>query len=329
MDKAIILLSMARMLRLCQYLTPLAHLFKVIKRLMPTYVSMCRLLMIVYFIFVVIGRMAFGGQIYNTNPVLAGSSFAHNQFWTMNFNDCCSGLVTLFVLMILNDWPTISQGYCLVTGSYLTSMFFVVFFVCCNLVVLNILMALILDCMGVMSDAIDKEDANENDLDGDFEKDAAGGGEKSAVAMLRMVLSSDKHEDSHEEPSGAGGSGYGTFGTAVSDPGPRKEKRAMSMDDIDLEHHGDTQSKFQQALHGKSKTFEDVDVHVLEAATAESDKYKETEAAAKVQSLLRGKHAKKGEKKKEQEDAPSAMPAGLTQSAPSAMPARPAAESPV
>merc|ERR1740130_351268 len=248
MDKAIILLSMARMLRLGQYLTPLAHLFKVIKRLMPTYMAMCRLLMIVYFIFVVIGRMAFGGQIYNTNPVLAGSSFAHNHFWTMNFNDCCSGLVTL--------------------------------------VVLNILMALILDCMGVMSDAIDKEDANENDLDGDFEKDAAGGGEKSAVAMLRMVLSSDKHEDSHEEPSGAGGSGYGTFGTAVSDPGP-KVKRAMSIDDIDLEHHGDTQSKLQQALHGKSKTFEDVDVHVLEAATAESDKYKETEAAAKVQSLLR------------------------------------------
>jgi len=296
--------------------------------LMPTYVAMCRLLMIVYFMFVVVGRLAFGGRIYNTNPVLVGTSFAHNHFWTLNFNDCCSGLVTLFVLMILNDWPTISQGYCLVTGSYLTSMFFVVFFVACNLVVLNILMALILDCMGVMSEAIDKEDANENDLDGDFEKDAAGGGEKSAVSMLRKVLCSDVPDSHHEEPTGAGGSGYGTFSTSVSDPGPPKVTRAMSMDDLDLEHHGDSQSKFQQVLHGKSKTFEDVDVHVLEAATAESNQYKETQAAAKVHSLLHKKAASKKEKKREDE-APIAMPASLTQSAPSAVPARPAAESPV
>jgi len=318
-------------------MTPLAHLFKVIKRLLPTYMSICRLLMIVYFIFVVIGRIAFGGQIYNTNPVLAGTSFAHNQFWSMNFNDTCSGLVTLFVLMILNDWPTISSGYCLVTGTYFTSMFFVVFFVCCNLVVLNILVALILDCMSVISDIIEKEDANENDLDGDFERTAAGGGDQSAVSLLRKVLCSEDHEDSHKQSSSVnlaqGGGGYGTFGSAAS--GPPKPKRAMYCDDLDLENDGDKHSRFQQVSKkfSKSKTFEDVDVHALEAATAEADRYKNTHAATKIQSLYRGKLARRAHAKKQEEteakSVKSAMPAMPASKATKAMPARRAAESPV
>jgi len=158
LEKSIVLLSLARGLRLATYVTPLRHLFFVIKRLIPTYSAIMRLLMVLYFVFVSVGRFAFGGMIYNTNPLLAGTSFASSGYWTMNFNDCPSGLVTLLVLMIVNSWNTISLGYVAVTKSNWTPLFFVAFFILCNLVVLNILIALILDCTEVLTEEMEKEE---------------------------------------------------------------------------------------------------------------------------------------------------------------------------
>merc|ERR1719163_2378591 len=39
LEKAIVLLSMARMLRLCRYIKPLKQLFSMLKRLWPTYMA--------------------------------------------------------------------------------------------------------------------------------------------------------------------------------------------------------------------------------------------------------------------------------------------------
>lgn len=244
-EKAIILLHLARLLRLVRYIKPLKNLFFIIKRLLPTYTSILRLLIVVFYVFVAIGRYWFGGLIYNTNPILAGSDFAQNTFWSMNFNDCASGMVTLFVLQILNNWTTIAHGYVLVTGNVVgASLYFLVFFVVCNLIALNILMALILDCLALLADQMETTEG-ENLHDDDIEQMASGAGERSAVFMLRKVLCSDEHDHEHPEHSDS----------ASASPSDNEDATMRMRSHPSLGAYG----TFGTPHSGKSLTFDDVE----------------------------------------------------------------------
>jgi len=58
---------------------------------------------LIFYEFAVIGQFLFGGVIENDSiltPYDNGGSF----FTLMNFNDVFSSLVTLFALMIVNNW---------------------------------------------------------------------------------------------------------------------------------------------------------------------------------------------------------------------------------
>jgi len=204
MERAIVILSISRGLRLCKYMKPLKNLFFVIQRLLPTFWQIFIMLMVVFCVFIAIGKVVFGGKIYNTNPVLAGSGFAHAEFWELNFNDFVGGWVTLFAIMVVNNWFVIGQGYNLIEHTLFTSLFFVVFFVVVNLIVLNILMALILDCTSIVTEELAAEDAKEmlhhgdDDMhQDDLEQMASGSGAHSAEYMLRKVLCTDEHFDDH------------------------------------------------------------------------------------------------------------------------------------
>jgi len=200
MERAVIILSLARILRLAVYVTPLKHLFFVFKRLIPTYWQMSMLLLNVYFIFIAVGRMLFGGLIYNTNPLLVGQGgFAEYNYWGLNFNDFVGGFVTLATLQVVNNWYVIARGYVLATGTLWASLFFIVFFVLVNLIVLNILMALILDCTSILTEEImHEEDRHGEDMAlDDLEQMASGAGAHSAEYMLRKVLCTDEHFDHH------------------------------------------------------------------------------------------------------------------------------------
>ena len=62
------------------------------------------LLFLVYYIFATLGIQLFGGLIYEGNEALAPTGFAAGEYWPLNFNDFPSGMVTLFVLMVVNNW---------------------------------------------------------------------------------------------------------------------------------------------------------------------------------------------------------------------------------
>merc|ERR1719428_956118 len=139
----------------------------------------------------------FGGLIYTTNPALIGSSFGSSGYWPLNFNDFCSGLVTLFVLMIVNNWYVLCSGYMLATGTSFASAYFVLFFLICNLIVLNILIALVLDCTSVLAEELEKSAISEEQGKknvADLEAQAAGrrAGSARAAAVLKKVMLQDQ-----------------------------------------------------------------------------------------------------------------------------------------
>merc|ERR1719502_2614607 len=115
------------------------------------------MLLMTYFFFATMGRCLFGGLIYTTNPALnatwaGGGAYYSDEFFSLNFNDLISGFVTLFALMIVNNWYITTSGFILATGSVWCSWYFILFFIVCNLVVLNILMALIIDVTTAFSE---------------------------------------------------------------------------------------------------------------------------------------------------------------------------------
>jgi two pore calcium channel protein len=61
-----------------------------------------------------------------------------------NFNDFPSGLVTLFELMVVNNWWVIAEMYVDVTSKW-SRLFFALFYFLAVLIVLNLLVAFVLD----------------------------------------------------------------------------------------------------------------------------------------------------------------------------------------
>jgi len=161
MLRLIVLLHVSRSLRFLDYIHPLKYIANFVTRLLPTYYNLGMLLIVVFYIYAMIGGQWFGGLIYEGNPVLKGSDFADSKYWSINFNDFPSSMVTLFVLMVINNWFVITDALIKVSGTRWAAAFAVSFFVFVNMIVLNILMALLLEMSSVVSEEMAQEESGE------------------------------------------------------------------------------------------------------------------------------------------------------------------------
>lgn len=69
------------------------------------------------------------GEIYEGNPLLAGTPFAANDYYLNSFNNFFYSYVTVFELMVVNNWPLIASGYVALSGPY-AWVFFISFNLC-------------------------------------------------------------------------------------------------------------------------------------------------------------------------------------------------------
>ncbi|CAE7357251.1 TPC1 [Symbiodinium natans] len=128
MSFEILVVHIMRSICLAPRLKTLHYLVALVARLLPIYSRLGMVLLCTFYFFATIGEPLFGGRIYKGNPQLDGSSFAASHFWALNFNDVPSGFVTLFSLMVVNNWFEIAGACILVTTEY-SAIFFVSFFV--------------------------------------------------------------------------------------------------------------------------------------------------------------------------------------------------------
>ena len=101
--------------------------------------------MTVYYIFSVLGQELFGGKVNQSLvPALANAGIPSNYIFN-SFNDFGSGLLTLFELMIVNNWQFLVGMYETALGTTYVRWFFVFFYFFSVAVVLNIVVAFALD----------------------------------------------------------------------------------------------------------------------------------------------------------------------------------------
>lgn len=111
-------------------------------------------LALIMFIFAAVGMQLFGGKITTDvsgmvvtraqAEALAASPFGESGYLPNSFNDMPSGMVTLFELLVVNNWHVISSGYEAVLGVH--ARWFFILFYCVGVVMgLNICVAFVLD----------------------------------------------------------------------------------------------------------------------------------------------------------------------------------------
>lgn len=114
-------------------------------------------LYVVFYLFAIMGGFVFGGVI--TQSAVKKSAPDSPPFYhLLNFNSYGASLITLFHFMVVNNWFVTVNMYVEVTGEAETPyLFFTVFWCCVVLVLLNVLIALILEVYSSVSPEVNEK----------------------------------------------------------------------------------------------------------------------------------------------------------------------------
>lgn len=118
-------------------------------RCVPEGVGILKVLFCAMYFFSFLGMQLFGGVI-NTDPNspysarVAETDFATADYYPNNFNDMPSGMVTLFELIVVNNWFEIVDGFTAAVGEW-AAAFFIIWYIFGVLIVMNIVVAFVLN----------------------------------------------------------------------------------------------------------------------------------------------------------------------------------------
>ena len=116
-------------------------------------------LYIIYYVFAMIGMYGMGGLIRQPNFHSEGG-IPNNLYYMVNFNDLGNSITTLFAFMIINNWPAMTDMMVNATGEKWPRVYFMVFYVLVQWIILNIVIAMMLDVFTNVESELDKEFAN-------------------------------------------------------------------------------------------------------------------------------------------------------------------------
>jgi hypothetical protein len=77
-------------------------------------------------------------------------------YYLMNFNDFTAGMITLFHIMIVNNWFITCDMLCTIKGNSLPRLFFVAFWVLTVLIMLNLVISFILEIYSDTESKVEK-----------------------------------------------------------------------------------------------------------------------------------------------------------------------------
>ncbi|XP_062217750.1 two pore calcium channel protein 1 isoform X1 [Phragmites australis] len=141
-------LLLGRMLRLTRILLQVRRFRAFVATFFTLMSSLLPYLGIVFCILCVycsIGLQIFGGIVYTGNPKLEETDLFSNDYLLFNFNDYPSGMVTLFNLLVMGNWQVWMESYAHLTGSSWSLIYFVSFYLISVLLLLNLIMAFVLE----------------------------------------------------------------------------------------------------------------------------------------------------------------------------------------
>jgi hypothetical protein len=118
---------------------------------------------IVYFVFAQIGMYGLGGIIKEPHFHSEGG-IGNNLYYLVNFNDLGNSITTLYAFMIINNWPAITDMMVNSSGRNWPRVYFMVFYILIQWILLNIVIAMMLDVFTNVESELDKEFGNRDNV---------------------------------------------------------------------------------------------------------------------------------------------------------------------
>jgi hypothetical protein len=150
--RILLIIRLMRILRLLVSIKRFEIIFSTFTSLLPKFSVLVMMVVTMFYIYAALGVGMFGGIVYTTNPLLMpnstdpdGKLFGDANYYPNNFNDFMSATVTLFELMIVNNWFIIMNGITVASGSQLSRVYFFSFWFVAVVMVFNLVIAFVLD----------------------------------------------------------------------------------------------------------------------------------------------------------------------------------------
>nr|XP_006116320.1 two pore calcium channel protein 1-like [Pelodiscus sinensis] len=157
----VFILRVLRLLRIVDSIKRFRVIMTTLINVVPTMLTFGELVLVVYYMFAIIGMELFQGKIqfFNMNstaplalvcgnPALKDSQFAQGKYCVNNFNDLLSSFIVLTELTVVNQWHTLANGFVLVTHQA-AKLYFMAFHIVVVIMIVNIFTAFILEAFYV------------------------------------------------------------------------------------------------------------------------------------------------------------------------------------
>ena len=149
---------MLRYLRLLTYAAELADFLKIVetfKRFSTPFAHMLATLYTVMFLFSVIGIKLYSGRI-TTASVVQTQIDAPYMYYLMNFNDFYASLMTLFHVIVINNWNNTVAMYCTVMGNNWPRVYFASFWILAVLNMFNLVISFVLEIYSSVGEEVEE-----------------------------------------------------------------------------------------------------------------------------------------------------------------------------
>ncbi|XP_073307640.1 two pore calcium channel protein 1B isoform X2 [Primulina huaijiensis] len=141
----LLLARMLRLIRLLMHVPQYRAFVATFLTLIPSLMPYLGTLFCVLCIYCSLGVQIFGGLVNVGNPDLDGTDLQDDDYLLFNFNDYPNGMVTLFNLVVMGNWQVWMQSYKTLTGTVWTLLYFVSFYLITVLLLLNLVVAFVLE----------------------------------------------------------------------------------------------------------------------------------------------------------------------------------------
>ncbi|XP_059449199.1 two pore calcium channel protein 1B-like [Corylus avellana] len=167
----LLLARLLRLIRLLMHVQRYRAFIATFITLIPSLMPYLGTLFCVLCIYCSLGVQIFGGIVNAGNASLEGTDLAADDYLLFNFNDYPNGMVTLFNLLVMGNWHIWMQSYKELTGTSWSLAYFVSFYLITVLLVLNLIVAFVLEAFFAEMELESSEKSTEQDKEADGGKD--------------------------------------------------------------------------------------------------------------------------------------------------------------
>lgn len=146
-----------RILRLLRVLRSVRVELRVVSKLAPLFSRFFGVLFFFYYVFAVVGMEIFAGTMHYKIPAVADSSYGLAQYYMNRFDNVYLTFMTLFELMVVNNWNIIMEGYVAATETEWSRAYFIAWFLVIVVVVMNVCAGFIIDAYTMLKPKMSDE----------------------------------------------------------------------------------------------------------------------------------------------------------------------------